>query len=110
MVSSSSMYRRLCRCRDGIVALVAMASLPLLMRRRLAVVDDNGDGAADDDNDEVDGDGVVGHVETQSPGTNVPSSSRTYEHTHRNVTWKDPKDRILPRRHPTSSPSPHTAK
>ena len=51
-----------------------------------------------------------GCVETQSPDTYVPSSSRAYEHTHKNVTWKYPKDRIFPRRHPTSSPSPHTAK
>ena len=38
------MHRRLCRRRDGVVALVVMASLPLPMHRHLAVVDDS-DGA-----------------------------------------------------------------
>ncbi len=42
------MRRRLHRCRNGVVALVAMALLPLPMRRHLAVVDDDGDGATDD--------------------------------------------------------------
>ena len=48
MVSSLPMRRHLCRCCDGVVALVAMALLPLLMRRRLAVVDNDGDGATGD--------------------------------------------------------------
>ena len=52
MVSSLPMRRRLCSHRDGVVALVAMASLPLLMRRRLAVVNDDGDGAAGDSIDD----------------------------------------------------------
>jgi hypothetical protein len=38
------MRRRLCCHCDGIVALVAMPSLPLPMRRRLAIVVDDGDG------------------------------------------------------------------
>ena len=42
------MRRRLRRRCDGVVALVAMASLPLLMRMRLAVVDDDGGGAMGD--------------------------------------------------------------
>ena len=46
------MRRRLCRHRDGIVALVVMASLPLPMRRRLAVVDDDGNGATGDSIDD----------------------------------------------------------
>jgi hypothetical protein len=44
MVSLLPMRRRLCRHRDGVVALVAMALLPLPICRRLAVVDDDGDG------------------------------------------------------------------
>ena len=45
MVSLLLMRRHLhCRC-DGVVALVAMASLPLPKRRRLAVVNNDGDGA-----------------------------------------------------------------
>jgi hypothetical protein len=53
MVSLLPMRRRLC-CRhcDGIVALVAMASLQLPMRRRLAVVNDDGDGATGDSIDD----------------------------------------------------------
>jgi hypothetical protein len=42
------MCRHLCRHGDGIVALVAMASLPLPMCRHLAVVDDDGDGVTGD--------------------------------------------------------------
>jgi len=52
MVSSLPMRRRLRRRRDGVVALVAMALLPLPMRRRLAVVDDDGDGATGDSIDD----------------------------------------------------------
>ena len=48
MMSLLPMRRRLCRRRDGIVALVAMASVPLPMRRRLAVVDNDGDSATGD--------------------------------------------------------------
>jgi len=46
------MRRRLCRRCDGVVALVAMALLPLPMRRRLAVDDDDGDGATGDSIDD----------------------------------------------------------
>ncbi len=42
------MRRRLCRRCDGIVALVVMVLLPLPTRRRLAVVDDDGNGALGD--------------------------------------------------------------
>ena len=61
MVSSLLMPRRLRCCHDDVVALVAMVSLPLLMRRRLAVVDGDGDGATgnNDDND-VEDDGAMG--------------------------------------------------
>ena len=52
MVSLLPMRRRLCRCCDDVVALVAMALLPLPMRRRLAVVDDDGDGATGDSIDD----------------------------------------------------------
>ena len=54
MASSPSMCRHLCSHRDGVVALVAMASLSSPMHRRLAVVDDDGDGVAGDniDNDD----------------------------------------------------------
>jgi hypothetical protein len=45
MVSLLPMRRRLCRHCDGIVALVAMALLPLLMHRHLAIVNDDGNGA-----------------------------------------------------------------
>ena len=45
MVSLLPMRRRLGRRHDGIVALVAMASLLLPMCRRLAIVDNDGDGA-----------------------------------------------------------------
>jgi len=44
-LSSPLMHRRLCRRRNGVVALVVMASLPSPMHRHLAVVDDDGDGA-----------------------------------------------------------------
>jgi len=42
------MRRCLHRRRDGVVALVAMVSLPLPKRRRLAVVNDDGNGATGD--------------------------------------------------------------
>ena len=45
------MRRRLCRRRNGVITLVVMASLPSLMRRRLAVVDDDGDGVMGDNGD-----------------------------------------------------------
>ncbi len=48
MVSLLPMRRHLCRRRDGVVALVAMALLPLPVRRRLAVVNDDGNGATGD--------------------------------------------------------------
>ena len=51
MVTSLLMRKRLCHCRDGVVALIAMVSLPLPMRRRLAVVKDDGDGATGDNDD-----------------------------------------------------------
>jgi len=41
---SPSMRRRLCRHCDSVAALVVMASLLSPMRRRLVVVDDDGDG------------------------------------------------------------------
>ena len=47
-----------------------------------------------------------GCVETKSHGTDVPSS-RAYEYAQKNVTWKDP---LFPRRKPSSSSSPRTAK
>ena len=47
-----SMRRHLCRRRDGIVTLVVMASLPSPMRRRLAVVNDDGDGVTGDNDDD----------------------------------------------------------
>ena len=46
------MRRHLCRRRNGVVALVAIALLPLPMRGRLAVVDDHGDGATGDSMDD----------------------------------------------------------
>jgi hypothetical protein len=53
MVSLLPMRRRLCRRRrDGIVALVAMVLLQLPMRRRLAVVNDDGNGATGDSIDD----------------------------------------------------------
>ena len=45
------MRRRLRRSRDGVVTLVVMASLPSPMRRRLAVVDNDGDGVMGDNDD-----------------------------------------------------------
>ncbi len=57
------MRRRLCRRRDGAVSLVAMASLPSPMLRRLSVVNDDGDGTTgdhDDDKDNVNDDGATG--------------------------------------------------
>jgi len=48
MVSSLPMRRRLHHCCNGVVALVAMALLPLPMHRRLAVVDNDGDGVTGD--------------------------------------------------------------
>ena len=47
---SPSMRRRLRRRRDSVAALVVMASLSLTMRRRLAVVDNDGDGVTGDNN------------------------------------------------------------
>ncbi len=47
-LSSPSMRRRLHRRRDSITALVVMALLLSLMRRRLAVVNDDGDGVTGD--------------------------------------------------------------
>jgi hypothetical protein len=50
-LSSLSMHRRLRRCRDSVVALVMMASLRSPpMRRRLAIVDDDGEGMTGDSN------------------------------------------------------------
>ncbi len=48
-----------------------------------------------------------GCVETKSHGTKVPCSSRAYGYAQKNVKWKDS---LFPRQHPTSSPSPSTAK
>jgi hypothetical protein len=48
MVSLLPMRRRLGRRRDGVVALVTMASLPLPVRKRLAIVNDDGNGATGD--------------------------------------------------------------
>ena len=71
MVSSSPMCRCLHCHRDGVVGLVAMASLPLLMHRRLAVVNNDGDNTMGDNNgndcdgttdnklDDDDGDGAT---------------------------------------------------
>jgi hypothetical protein len=66
-LSLPSMRRRLRRCRDGVVTLVVMASLPSPMGRRLAVVDDDGDSMTGDNDDGRDGlcrrcDGVVALV------------------------------------------------
>ena len=55
MVSSPSMCRHLRRHRDGVVALIAMVSLSSPMRRRLPVVDDDGNGVAGDNADDDDG-------------------------------------------------------
>ena len=58
------MRRRLHRRCDGVVSLVAMASLPLPMLRCLSVVEDDGGGATGDDddgNDNVDDDGATGN-------------------------------------------------
>jgi len=46
-------------------------------------------------------------VETKSHGNCVPSRSRAFEYTGKNVTWKDT---LFPRQQPISSPSPRTAK
>jgi len=48
-----------CRCY-GVVTLVVMVSLLLLMRRHLADVNNDGDGATGD-NDDCDGNGALGH-------------------------------------------------
>jgi hypothetical protein len=48
MVSLLPMSRHLRRRCDGVVVLVVMASLPLPMRRCLAVVDNDGDGTTGD--------------------------------------------------------------
>ncbi len=66
MVSSASMRRCLCRRPNGVVSLVAMASLPLPMLRRLSVVNNDGNGATgnnDNDNNNVDNDGTTGNDE-----------------------------------------------
>jgi hypothetical protein len=55
--------RRLHHCRDGVVALVVMALLPLPMCRCLAVVDDDGNGAKSD-GDKI---GVMGNDEDDDP-------------------------------------------
>jgi hypothetical protein len=55
--------RRLCRRRDGVVALVMMALLPLPMCRHLAVVDNDGDGVKGDD----DNDGATGNDKDDDP-------------------------------------------
>ncbi len=52
MVLSPSMCRHHCRHRDGVVALVAMVSLSSPMRRRLAVVANDGNGVVGDDADD----------------------------------------------------------
>jgi hypothetical protein len=52
MVSLLPMRRRLHLRRNGIVALVAMASLSLPMLRCLAVVNDDGNGATGDSIDD----------------------------------------------------------
>ena len=46
------MCRHHCPCRDGVVALIAMVSLQLSMRRRLAVVDEEIGGATGDSIDD----------------------------------------------------------
>jgi hypothetical protein len=70
---------------------------------------DSGDGGSGDGGGKngVSGGSSTGSVETKSHGTKVPCSSRTYEHAKAKVMWKDT---LFPRRHPTSSPSPCTAK
>jgi hypothetical protein len=55
--------RHLCRCCNGVVALVVMASLPLPMCRRLAVVYNDGDSAKGDDDD----DGATGDDKDDDP-------------------------------------------
>ncbi len=51
-LSSPLMRRHLCRRRNGVVALVVMASLPSPMNRCLAIVDNDGNGVTgNDDND-----------------------------------------------------------
>jgi hypothetical protein len=52
MMSLLPMCGRLRRRRNGVVALVTMALLPLQMRRRLAIVDDDGDGMTGDSIDD----------------------------------------------------------
>ena len=49
-LSSPLMRRSLHRCRDSVAALIVMASLLSLMRMRLAVVDDDGDGVMGNNN------------------------------------------------------------
>jgi hypothetical protein len=55
--------RRLCCRRDGVVALVVMALLPSPMRRHLAVVNDDGNGAKGNDDE----DGATGDNEDDNP-------------------------------------------
>ena len=59
MVLSLSMRRRLCCHHDGVVALIAMASLPSPMHRRLAIVNNNDDGAMGNVDDNVNNDGTM---------------------------------------------------
>ncbi len=67
MVSLLLMRRCLCRCCDGVVALVTMASLLLPMCRRLAIVNDDGDGmTGDKDDDDVDNDAATGNYDNNN--------------------------------------------
>jgi len=55
--------RRLGRRRDGVIALVVMASLPSPMRKRLAVVNNDGNGAKGNNDDN----GTTGNNEVDDP-------------------------------------------
>jgi hypothetical protein len=55
--------RRLRRCRDGVVALVVMASLPSPMCRRLSIVNDDGNSTKGNDDD----DGMTGDDKNNNP-------------------------------------------
>jgi hypothetical protein len=63
MVLLPLMCRHLCRRCDGVVALVVMALLPLPMRRHLAVVDNDGNSAKGNNNN----DGATGDNEDDNP-------------------------------------------
>jgi hypothetical protein len=63
MVLLPSMRRRLCRRRNGVVALVVMALLPSPMRRRLVVVNNVGDGAKGSN----DNNGAMGNDKVNDP-------------------------------------------